>query len=360
MIHSLKFMLFLRRCSGTPRTCGLRTRYSGASSSTLTAYRTAKLSELASEKLIASGMAMSATTNPGVQSLAETFPGLESLMADLYEKSRGEPLGLSREQFAAILKEIGAKYLPAGAAEREAASLYASLRVEELALARACSAGHERAWETFMLRYREKLYDIAGYIAKESSAARELADSLYADLYGTTTRDGQRVSKLASYTGRGSLEGWLRTVMAQEFVNRYRRQRRLVSLEEDSEDGKELAAKEPEPDIVVDPRVEAATDEVLSALLPEDRFILASYYLDERTLAEIARTLAVHESTISRKLGKITGSLRKRIVEGLRAQGMSRAQAQEALEADVRDISLDIRGRLTETTSQEKGGKSVP
>jgi len=39
---------------------------------------------------------------------------------------------------------------------------------------------------------------------------------------------------------------------------------------------------------------------------------------------------------------------------------MSRAQAQEALEADVRDISLDIRGRLTETTSQEKGGKSVP
>ena len=72
-----------------------------------------------------------------------------------------------------------------------------------------------------MARYREKLYDIAGYIAKESSAARELADSLYADLYGTTTRDGQRISKLASYTGRGSLEGWLRTVMAQEFVNRY-------------------------------------------------------------------------------------------------------------------------------------------
>ncbi len=135
---------------------------------------------------------------------------------------------------------------------QEIAELYASLRVEELALARACAAGQERAWEVFMTRYREKLYDIAAYIAKESSAARELADSLYADLYGTTTRDGQRVSKLASYTGRGSLEGWLRTVMAQEFVNRYRRQRRLVSLEEESEDGKEFAAKDPEPAIAVD------------------------------------------------------------------------------------------------------------
>ena len=104
-------------------------------------------------------------------------------MADLYEKSGGELLGLSRERFAAILEEIGAKYLPAGTAERDAASLYASLRVEELALARACAAGHERAWEIFLLRYREKLYDIAGYIAKEASAARELADSL--DSLGT-------------------------------------------------------------------------------------------------------------------------------------------------------------------------------
>ena len=277
-------------------------------------------------------------------------------MADLYEKSRGEPLGLSREQFAAILKEIGAKYLPAGAAEREAASLYASLRVEELALARACSAGHERAWETFMLRYREKLYDIAGYIAKEESAARELADSLYADLYGTTTRDGQRVSKLASYTGRGSLEGWLRTVMAQEYVNRYRRQRRLVSLDEESEEGAQFAAADPDPAVAVDPRVEAATDEALVALSAEDRFVLASYYLDGRTLAEIARALGVHESTISRKLDKVAKTLRKQIVVALGRRGMGRRQAEEALEVDVRDLRLNIRSRL----AQEMAPQAFP
>lgn len=274
-------------------------------------------------------------------------------MADLYEKSRGEPLGLSREQFAAILKEIGAKYLPAGAAEREAASLYASLRVEELALARACSAGHERAWETFMLRYREKLYDIAGYIAKEESAARELADSLYADLYGTITRDGQRVSKLASYTGRGSLEGWLRTVMAQEYVNRYRRQRRLVSLDEESEEGAQFAAADPDPAVAVDPRVEAATDEALVALSAEDRFVLASYYLDGGTLAEIARALGVHESTISRKLDKVAKTLRKQIMAALGRRGMSRRQAVEALEVDVRDLKVNIRSRLAQESSPQ-------
>ena len=278
-------------------------------------------------------------TDHGVQPIVEASAGLESMITELYEKSGNS--GLSREQFAVILNEVAAKYLPADASARQTAELYASLRVEELALARACAAGQERAWEVFMARYREKLYDIAAYIAKESSAARELADSLYADLYGTTTRDGQRVSKLASYTGRGSLEGWLRTVMAQEFVNRFRRQRRLVSLDEESEDGAQFAATDPEPAAAVDPRVEAATDEVLSRLAAEDRFILASYYLDGRTLAEIARTLAVHESTISRKLDKLAKSLRKQIVAALERKGMSRRQAEEALEVDVRDLQVE-------------------
>jgi RNA polymerase sigma-70 factor (ECF subfamily) len=273
-------------------------------------------------------------------------------MAEIYEKSGGEKFGLTRPQWETILGEIARKYLPADAAQKEVRELYASLRVEELALARACAAGHEQAWEIFLTRYREKLYDIAGYITKESSAGRELADSIYAELYGTTTRDGQRTSKLASYMGRGSLEGWLRTVLAQEHVNRYRRQRRLVSLDEEAEEGMQFATAEPEAAIAVDPRVEAATDEALAGLPAEDRFVLASYFLDERTLAEIARTLGVHESTISRKLDKLAKSLRKQILASLGRRGMSRRQAQEALEVDVRDLRVNIRGRL----AQETGG----
>jgi RNA polymerase sigma-70 factor (ECF subfamily) len=293
-------------------------------------------------------------TNPGVQPIVETSAGLETVITELYEKSGNS--GLTREQFAAVLNQVAAKYLPPDASAREIAELYTSLRVDELALARACAAGQERAWEIFMTRYRERLYDVAAHIARETSAARELADSLYADLYGTTTRDGLRVSKLASYTGRGSLEGWLRTVMAQEFVNRFRRTRRLVSLDEESEDGAQFAATSPEPAVVVDPRVEAATDEVLSRAAAEDRFILASYYLDGRTLAEIARTLAVHESTISRKLDKLAKSLRKQIVTALERKGMSRRQAEEALDVDVRDLRLNIRNRV----AQETGPPAFP
>jgi RNA polymerase sigma-70 factor (ECF subfamily) len=286
------------------------------------------------------------------QSVVEASARLKSLLAEIYVKSKGEICGLSRAQFDNILAEIARKYLAPDTTQNDICDFYASLRVEELAIARACAIGNERAWEVFLTRYREKLYEIAGYITKETSTARELADSIYADLYGTVTRDGQRTSKLASYTGRGSLEGWLRTVMAQEHVNRYRRQRRLVSLDEEAEEGAQFATAEPEAAIVADPRVEGAVDEVLAALGPEERFVLASYFLDERTLADVARSLGVHESTISRKLDKLAKSLRKQILASLGRRGMSRRQAQEALEVDVRDLRVNIRSRL----AQETGG----
>jgi RNA polymerase sigma-70 factor (ECF subfamily) len=312
--------------------------------------------------LIASGW-LTAMTIHGVQPIEEAGAGMESVITNLYQKSGNS--GLSREQFVAVLNEVAAKYLPSDATARDTSEFLVSLRVEELALARACAAGEERAWEIFMARYREKLYDIAAYIAKESSAARELADSLYADLYGTTTRDGKRISKLASYTGRGSLEGWLRTVLAQEFVNRFRRQRRLVSLDGESEDGAQFAAADPEPAVAVDPRIEAATAEILSRLSSEERFILAAYYLDGRTLAEIARMFAVHESTISRKLDKLAKSTRKQILLLLEHNGMSRRQAEEALEVDVRDVRLNIRDQVTQETaspafSEKKGEVRAP
>jgi len=282
----------------------------------------------------------SSKSNPAVQSV------VNEMLAELHAKAGCERIGLTRESFSVILCEVGTKC--GASSESETRSFFLSLRIDELALARACAAGENSAWEIFLTRYREKLYLSALRIAREDSAARELADTLYADLYGTTTREGQRVSKLASYTGRGSLEGWLRTVLAQEYVNRYRRTKRLVSLDEEAEEGVQFRAPDPEPVTTADNRLTRATDAVLAELPAEDRMILSAYYLDGRTLAEIARMLGVHESTISRKLDKLAKSLRKQIVAALTKDGMSRRQAEEALEVDVRDLQVDIRRSLTQ------------
>ncbi|HEY6337900.1 MAG TPA: sigma-70 family RNA polymerase sigma factor [Candidatus Sulfotelmatobacter sp.] len=273
---------------------------------------------------------------------------ISELEAELHAKSGCEKVGLEREAFVAILLEVGEKFANPTTSEPELRAFFLALRVDELALARACAAGSNPAWDVFLTRYREKLYLSALRVAREDSAARELSDALYADLYGTALRGGVRVSKLASYSGRGSLEGWLRTVLAQEYVNRYRRTRRLVSLDEESEEGVQFHAPEPEPAVSADPRLESATDEALADLSAEDRMILSAYFLDGRTLAEIARMLGVHESTISRKLDKLAKAVRKQILAGLSRRGMTRRQADEALQIDVRDLQLDIRRSLAQ------------
>jgi RNA polymerase sigma-70 factor (ECF subfamily) len=280
----------------------------------------------------------------------------ESVSARLYRQAGAGRFGLSERDFTSILEEVSAKYLPRDARHGEVLELLTNLRVEELALARSCARGNETAWEVFLNRYREKLYCAARSMTSDDSAARDLADSLYADLYGTQTSDGRRVSKLDSFTGRGSLEGWLRAVLAQEYVNRYRRQRRLVSLEERTEAGVQFQAEEHDPAQALDLRLEEATDQALDSLAAEDKLILASYYLDRRTLAEIARLLGVHESTVSRRLEKITASVRKSIFAGLVKRGMSSKEAQQAMQVEVSDISLDVRRRLTESSRQSAVG----
>jgi RNA polymerase sigma-70 factor, ECF subfamily len=273
------------------------------------------------------------------------------LQAELHAKSGCESVGLTAESFSAVLCEVAARYLSSSATREEARSFLLALRVEELALARACAAGNNTAWELFLIRYREKLYQSALRIAREDSAARDLADSLYAELYGTSNREGERISKLSSFTGRGSLEGWLRTVLAQEFVNRYRRTKRFVSLDEESEEGSQFAAPEAEEVPSADSRLESATDIALAALPREDRLVLAAYYLDGRTLADVARMLGVHESTISRKVDKLAKALRKKILAGVIQQGMTRRQAEEAMEVDVRDLQVNIRRSLTQESA---------
>ncbi|HTT18839.1 MAG TPA: sigma-70 family RNA polymerase sigma factor [Candidatus Sulfotelmatobacter sp.] len=284
---------------------------------------------------------------PVRKSPAETGTKSDAAFAELYAKSRAAEFDMALGEFVATVDELARKNVP-GASEHEKQEFCSRLHIEDLVLARACAHGNQRAWELFMGQFREKLYDAARQITRDDSTGRELADSVYADLYGTQTRAGQRVSKLSSYGGRGSLAGWLRTVLAQEYINHYRKQRRLVSLDRESEEGAQFPAAAAEAVTALDERLEYAVDEALRALAGEDRFVLASYFLDERTLAEIARALSVHESTISRKVEKLTKIVRKQIFKSLMSLGMSRRQAEEALSADVRDLRLDIRASLAQ------------
>ena len=223
---------------------------------------------------------------------AETIP--DELLQSLWQEADAESCGLSRADFDAILLAIGARQnygQPATAtpsAEQPAAFLR-SLRLSDLALARACALGNERAWERFLALYRQPLTRAAIAITGSDTLGRELADALYAELYGLNLRDGQRRSPLDSYQGRGSLLGWLRTTLAQRHVDHHRKTWREEPLPEATGDSPANDPTAPTPEPAPEPEeltlLASAIQHCLARQSTEDRFLLAAYYLDRRTLA---------------------------------------------------------------------------
>jgi RNA polymerase sigma-70 factor, ECF subfamily len=270
--------------------------------------------------------------------------GLE--IDDLWREADGHSVGLGKDELATVLLTVGVKYnygRPPGteAGSPQVAAFWRSLHLPDLALAHACALGREAAWQQFMNCYRDVLIQAAMGITSSATRGRELADSLYADLFGLTERgELRRVSPLAYYSGRGSLKGFLRATLAQRNVDHHRRTDRETPLTTE-----ELPATPSGTPPTTDTlsRLGRALGTTLGSLAAEDRFLLSAWFLDRRTLLEISRVLGVHEATVSRRLQRLTTRLHDALLASLRASGLSRAAAEEALATDPRDLDVNLR-----------------
>ncbi len=149
-----------------------------------------------------------------------------ALFEDLWRTAECNTIGLTKSELASCLTTIGTKYnfgLPSSikATTAQIDNFYNTLQLPELALAHACALGRDEAWQVFLARYRTPLKHAAIAITGSTSLGEDLADSLYSELFGLTERDGQRRSPLSSYSGRGSLMGWLRTTLAQRHIDHH-------------------------------------------------------------------------------------------------------------------------------------------
>src|SRR5215467_3474787 len=252
-----------------------------------------------------------------------------SFVEKLYAESLAARWGLSLERFALSLERSVTKRFAADSASRQNVEDYlGSLHLEDLALACACAAGCEAAWEHFFATYRQYLYSAAAAITRRSASdpyAREFADSLYATLYGRETTLG-RVSLFNHFHGRSKLSTWLRAVLAQRYIDVLRQEKRLESLEEEDGSEKVLSPKLHSNWQPADPSrsrylqlLADALKQAISSLGQLDRTRLISYYLKDLTLAEIGKTMNEHEATVSRKLERIRQELKDKVIAILKA-----------------------------------------
>jgi RNA polymerase sigma factor (sigma-70 family) len=334
-------------------------------------------------------MAQESTFAPLDAFYAEHAPLIDCLHAD----ANCWRWGLSRNRFAEALRRSTEKRYGGRRAGVGQVEVYLkSLHLKDLALAVACAEGVEAAWEFFVAQFRQDLRAAARAILRTSGAgddarAEELADSLYAELYGVSPTGSVRRKSLFEYFhGRSKLSTWLRAVLAQRHVDLLRTGWRTVSLEtEEDEAPREIPAggafwrtsskahaqRSPHPFVQgadpspADPdrekylaRLDSALSAAIAGLAARERLLLACYYVDQLTLAEIGRTMGEHESTVSRQLDRTRRALREAVTRTLlggspardghgQEPGLDEAQVEMVFEYALSDWPFDLSRALS-------------
>jgi RNA polymerase sigma-70 factor (ECF subfamily) len=287
----------------------------------------------------------------------------DALAGRLYERAGAERWGLKRELWAETLQaSAGRAFADRVPAPRELDRYLTALHLEDLAIACACAAGHDAAWEHFVREQRPILYRSAAAI--DAASGRELADSLYADLYGVTVRGGARQSLFRHFHGRSSLATWLRAVLAQRHIDRIRASRRVEPLPDD--ESPRAIASRPEN---VDPErsrylalIERALAHALAGLAARDRLRLGCYYAQSMTLAKLGQMLGEHEATVSRHLARTRRTIREEIERQLRIEGLGDAEMAQCLESVLDDAGpIDLSRMLAsgEARKESESDRSV-
>jgi RNA polymerase sigma-70 factor len=294
--------------------------------------------------------------------------------------------GVEGQVFESALRGAVEKYLvdpscgrfPAG---EEVRQFLNEIQAEDLYLAIGCALGNEHAWWDFDSVYRRYIERIARHLASAESDAQEVIDHVYVELYGTRVVDGTRQSKFATYTGRGTLKGWLRTIVWHAVIDMHRARRDEVPIDDWSESGGEAEdrpgyraeAKSGESEIFDRLAREkygvasaAAFDQAFSSLEDHERLLLLYYHVESLKLREIARlveqpasplrrwfqrqskkrTVApesrVHESTVMRWLERTYAKILSDFKEDLKNRsGLEPAEIEMCVEIACADLGPD-------------------
>ncbi len=274
------------------------------------------------------------------------------------ENARGLTGSDIRERVGRTLEKYLLRDSP-NAAHVEIEEFVHDIRADDLCLIVACEKGDEKAWEDLVASFDSTVKSAARKISSNNEDAEDLASSIWAELYGLRTdADGNKKSKLAYYSGRGSLAGWLRAVVSQLAVDQFRKTSKFVQIEEDREfenlaneaangDGHFGSRTENPEELFTDGQtaadVSGALGTAIAELEAEDRLILKLYYFDDLKLKDIAATFGYHEATASRKLTRVQTEIRKGVERGLRERhGWTDAEVKRHLSETAASLGINL------------------
>ncbi len=231
------------------------------------------------------------------------------------------------------------------------------LRAEDLHLVLACLSGDPRAHARLDGRLRAVAPQALSGIQLGAVSLDDLLQELRAKLLvGSGDGDG----KLATYSGRGPLDGWLRVTLARLAISRVRVSSPQAARRDETDALANVAASD-DPQLAAlqarcAPALERAIKEAVAALADEERALLRLYFVESMTIDDLAVIYRAHRATMARRIARV----RNKVFEDARSQAMRALGLDEAEFASLVGLVLSkldftIRGALRGREHRDRG-----
>jgi RNA polymerase sigma factor (sigma-70 family) len=197
----------------------------------------------------------------------------------------------------------------------------------DLSVARQAIAGDQEA----IMRVRSELSSVLGVLLSKcrdkysEEKAREIVESLPADLIAGVPRDGKNVRLLEMYQGRAPLRSWLAVVALSRLKSWWRspQYRNLARMREEDDDrdftDTIAAAVTGSPgDSEIIAILSDALSEALRSLPSRAAVCLRLVHLHDVEQQRLAQMLNCHAATISRELAQTQEGIKKRVMWDLK------------------------------------------
>ncbi len=210
-------------------------------------------------------------------------------------------------------------------------------RLDEIVLARWYASGAPAAAEAFVAAFG----DVVRSIGMRSLRPEEVDDYQQRVLISFLLSDGSSAPRIARYSGRGSLRGFVRTVASRFAIDL----RRARGVESQPSGLASTVAAELDPAARLESEqakaimAEALTG-ALRALKPGERRALRMRYVLGFSVARTAEALGIHEISVSRLVTRVRDRLFKQVHDALSRD--SSAAAPEALAALSASLEISL------------------
>ncbi len=163
---------------------------------------------------------------------------------------------------------------------------------------KGCKAGKRRAQEMLFKMFSDEMFGVCRYYSKDYTEAEDTLHEGFMKVF----------TKIDQYQHKGSLAGWIKRIMINTALEKFRKQSQLYAVGDDIDPENDIEPERVTSDLSAEDLIKLVRE-----LSPQYRMVFNLYAIDGYAHKEIAEMLGISEGTSKSNLARARSILQKKV-----------------------------------------------